>query len=156
MTKLNLTIDPAANVIHMTREFDAPAALVFKAFTDPALLPQWWGPEGMTTVVESMQVKKGGTWRYIQHDAEGNEYAFNGVYHDISAPNRLVYTFEFEGLPGKVLLETTTFEDRDGKTFMTDSLVFQSVEDRDGMMASGMQEGANTSWDRLEALLPTL
>lgn len=156
MNKLTLTTDPASNVILMTREFDAPAALVFKAFTDPELIPQWWGADGLTTLVDKAELKKGGQWRYLQRDTDGNEFICSGVYHDISAPNRLVYTFEYEGLPGKVLLETTTFEDRNGKTFMTDTLAFQSLEDRDGMIASGMEDGANASWDKLEILLKRL
>jgi uncharacterized protein YndB with AHSA1/START domain len=103
-----------------------------------------------------MEVRKGGIWRYIQRDAEGNEYAFNGVYHDIVSPERLVYTFEFEGMPGHVLLETVVFEEQDGKTKLSDISVFQSVEDRDGMLASGMEQGAVETMDRFEELLARL
>ena len=125
-----------------TRTFDAPRDLVFKTMTDPNLVPRWWGPRNHTTKVDEMEVRPGGRWRYVQHDTDGNEAAFHGVYHDVSAPERLVFTFEFEGVPGHVLLETVTLEEVDGKTRLTDQSVFQSVADRDGMVASGMESGA--------------
>jgi uncharacterized protein YndB with AHSA1/START domain len=103
-----------------------------------------------------MEPRMGGIWRYVQHDADGNEYSFRGVYHQVTAPERLVYTFEFEGMPGHILLETITLENHNGKTKVIDSSVFQSVEDRDGMIQSGMESGAAESWDRLEKLLKTL
>jgi len=156
MTKLNVTAQPGSHEVVLTREFNAPRDLVFKAFTDPALVPQWWGPHEVTTIVDQMDVKHGGVWRYVQRDAQGNEYAFRGVYHDVTAPERLVYTFEFEPMPGHILLETVTFEEQDGKTRMIDHSVFQSVADRDGMISMGMEGGAAESWDRLEALLETL
>jgi uncharacterized protein YndB with AHSA1/START domain len=92
---------------------------------------------------------------HTSSDANGNENGFRGVYHQISAPERMVYTFEWEGLPGHILLETVTLEDRNGKTTVIDSSVFQSVEDRDGMIQSGMEDGANETWDRFEELLKT-
>jgi uncharacterized protein YndB with AHSA1/START domain len=156
MTNLKVIAEPGSHAIHMSREFAAPRALVFKTFTDPALIPQWWGPSSVTTVVDRMEVKKGGVWRYLQRDAEGNEYGFHGVYHEIASPDRLVYTFEFEGMPGHVLLETITFEEQDGRTTMIDLAVYQSVEDRDAMIQSGMESGAAESWDRFEALLKAL
>ncbi|MCA9904324.1 MAG: SRPBCC family protein [Anaerolineae bacterium] len=156
MASLNLVAEPGMHSIVMSRTFDAPRALVFKAFTDPALLPKWWGPRYLTTAVDAMDVRFGGVWRYIQRDADGNEYRFRGVFHDIVAPERLAFTFEFEGMPGHVLLETVTFEERDGKTLVTDTSVFQSVDDRDGMLQSGMEGGASDSWDRMAELLVTL
>ena len=102
-----------------------------------------------------MEVRIGGIWRYIQRDEDGNEYAFRGVYHDIAAPERLVYTFEFEGMPGHVVLETVTLTEQNGKTIMTDTSLFQSVDARDGMIESGMEQGSSESWERLEALLIT-
>lgn len=156
MVKLNLVAEPGKHDIHMSREFDAPRELVFKAFTDPALISQWWGPRSLTTLVDRMEVKPGGSWRYVQHEADGSEYGFHGVYHDVSSPERLIFTFEFEGLPGHVLLETVTFEERNGKTLMKDLTVFQSVEDRDGMIQAGMEGGAEESWDRLAELIRTM
>jgi uncharacterized protein YndB with AHSA1/START domain len=124
--------------------------------TDPTLIPRWWGSNGYTTTVDKMEVRMGGIWRYVSRDADGNEFAFRGVYHQIMPPERLVYTFEWEGMPGHILLETVTFEERGGKTTVTDSSVFQSVEDRDGMIQQGMEDGANETWDRFDELLKTL
>jgi uncharacterized protein YndB with AHSA1/START domain len=154
MAKINLVAEPGSHAIVMTRDFDAPRELVFRALTDPALVSRWWGgPGNSTTIVDQMDVRKGGIWRYVERDADGNEYAFNGVYHEITAPERIVYTFEFEGMPGHVLLETVSLEEHDGKTTVTDLSVFQSIEDRDGMIQSGMESGANDSWDRLDELV---
>jgi len=100
-----------------------------------------------------MDLRPGGRWRYVQRDPQGNEHAFHGVYHDIAAPERLVFTFEYEGVPGHVVLETLTLEELDGKTRLTDQSVFQSVADRDGMVQSGMESGATEMMDRLEELL---
>jgi len=144
---------PSDQEVVITRIFDAPRELVFKASTDPNLIPQWWGPKRYTTTVEKMDVKPGGVWRFIQHDQDGNKYAFNGVYREISPPEREVHTFEFEGMPGHVMLETSMFEEFEGKTKLTVTDLFQTVEDRDGMFNSGMKEGATESMDRLEELL---
>jgi uncharacterized protein YndB with AHSA1/START domain len=100
-----------------------------------------------------MDVRPGGTWRYVQRDADGNEFGFHGVYHTVVPAEQIVYTFEFEGMPGHVLLETVTFEEQDGQTKMTDSLVFQSVADRDGMLHTGMEDGSAESMDRFDELL---
>ena len=156
MPKLNVVAEPGMHSIVMTREFNAPRDLVFKAFTDPKLIPQWWGPSQYSTLVDKMEVKKGGIWRYVQRGADGNEYGFNGVYHEITSPERIVFTFEFEGMPGHVLLETVTFEERGGKTMMRDLSVFQSIEDRDGMLQSGMEGGASESWDRFDEVLKAM
>jgi uncharacterized protein YndB with AHSA1/START domain len=104
-----------------------------------------------------MEARAGGRWRYIQRDQQGNEFAFHGVYHSITAPERVIDTFEFEGMPGHVILETMSLEAlADGKTRVTVSSVFQSVADRDGMLSSGMEQGSNESYDRLDELLQTL
>lgn len=156
MTKANLVAEPGKHEITMTREFNAPRELVFKAFIDPELVARWWGQDSATTIVDQMDVKMGGIWRYVQRGADGSEYGFRGVYHEVTSPERMVYTFEFEGMPGHILLETVTLEERNGKTQVTDSSVFQSVADRDGMLQSGMEGGANESWDRLDRLLKTM
>jgi len=153
MTKTNIIAEPGKQEIVMTRVFDAPRELVFKAYTDPKLIPQWWGPKDHTTTVDKLDVRPGGMWRFVQRGPDGNEYAFKGVYHESLPPERLVYTFEFELMPGHVLLETVTFEEHDGKTKVTVTSVFQTVEDRDGMVKSGMEEGAVETWDRLAELL---
>lgn len=159
MTKHNqttITAEPGKQEILITREFDAPRELVFKAFTDPKLLPQWWGPRYLSTIVDKMDVKHGGQWRFINRDAEGNEFAFHGVYHQVLAPECIIDTFEFEGLPetGHVTLETLKLEELPGGgTRLTSQSVFQSVADRDGALQSGMQEGINDTYNRLTELL---
>lgn len=153
MTKAVVTVEPARHDIVLTRVFDAPRELVFKTYTDPELIPRWWGPRNLTTTVERMDVRPGGSWRFVQRDAEGHEFAFHGLYHEVSPPERIVDTFEFEGMPGHVALETTTLEDLGGRTRLTTITVFQTIEDRNGMVASGMEQGATESMDRLEELL---
>jgi uncharacterized protein YndB with AHSA1/START domain len=140
----------------ITRVFDAPRDLVFRAYTDRNLMPQWWGPRRFTTTIGKMDVKPGGLWRCVQRDAAGNEYAFHGVYHEVRSPERIVDTFEFEGMPGHVSLETCTLEEINGKTKMTGRSVYQTIEDRDNMLRSGMEEGVFESMDRLEELLTKL
>jgi uncharacterized protein YndB with AHSA1/START domain len=153
MNETHFIVEPGKQDITITRVFDAPRELVFKAFTDPELLPQWWGPKRYTTTVDRMEVRTGGIWRYLQRDSAGNEFAFHGVYHAAISPERLVYTFEFEGMPGHISLETVTLQDQAGKTLLTNQTVFQSVADRDGMYQSGMKEGASESMDRIAGLL---
>ena len=153
MGKLQLIAEPGKQEIIIRRTFDAPRELVFKAFTDPKLIPQWWGPRIYTTSIDKMEVRPGGIWRFVQRDADGNVSAFHGVFHSIDAPEGLVYTFEYEGMPGHVLLETITLEEQDGMTAMTDQSVFQSVADRDGMLSSGMEAGYEDTLDRLTELL---
>jgi len=157
--KTTVTAEPGNLEVVIMREFDAPRELVFKAITDPELLPQWWGPRYLTTEVDMMNVRPGGQWRFIQRDAQGNAYAFHGVYHEILAPERIIDTFEFEGLPetGHVALETMNLEELPGgRTRLTTQSVFQSLADRDGMLQSGMESGLNDSHDRLSELLEQL
>jgi len=157
MTKSNTIVEPGKHEIIMTRVFNAPRELVFKVMTDPALIPQWWGPRNYTTIVDKMDVQAGGLWRYIQRNQQGDEFAFHGVYHSITPSERVIDTFEFEGMPGHVILETMTMEsEADDKTKVTVSSVFQSVADRDGMLSSGMEAGANESYDRLDHLLASM
>jgi uncharacterized protein YndB with AHSA1/START domain len=151
-----ITSKPGKQEILIMREFDAPRELVFKAFTDPKLYTQWLGPRRYTMTLETFEPRNGGTWRYIHKDTDGNEYAFHGVYHEVAAPERIVDTFEFEGLPekGHVSLETARFEALPrNRTRLTSQAVFQSVADRDGMLQSGMEKGVNEGYDRLDELL---
>lgn len=111
---------------------------------------------GFETTLEKFESKNGGSWRYIQRDEKGNEFAFHGVNHEVLPPERIIGTFEYEGLheTGHVILETAKFDVLpDNRTKVTSQSVFQSVEDRDGMMQSGMEEGVNDSYDRLDELL---
>ena len=153
MTETVITAEPGMPLITITREFDAPRDLVFRAHVDPELLVQWLGPRDLTTTIDRYDARDGGTWRYVQKDADGNEYGFHGVFHGTPSPEAIVQTFEFEGVPGHVMLDTTTLEQRDGRTLMRTVSSFQSVEDRDGMIASGMERGVRDSGDRLEELL---
>ena len=153
MAKTNIVAEPGKQEIVITRLFNAPRDLVFKTCTDPNLIPQWWGPRRFTTIVDKMELRPGGEWRYINRDTDGNEYAFHGFYHEIVSPERIVQTFEYEGAPGHVSLETSRLEERDGKTLMTNTAVYQSVEARDAMIQSGMEEGARELMDRLAELV---
>lgn len=151
MTSQNQTklTKPTDRKYAMTRVFNAPRELVFKAYTDPDIIPHWWGQRGSTTTVDTMDVTPGGQWRYVQREADGTKYAFRGEYREITAPERLVNTFEFEPMPDHVVVDTATFEDLDGTTKLTVPSLFDSMEDRDGMLDSGMEAGANESWDLL-------
>ena len=154
--KTTILAEPGKQEIRITREFDAPRELVFKAITNPELIPQWWGPRYLSTQVEKIDVRPGGQWRFINRDAEGKAYAFHGVYHEILAPERIIDTFEFEGLPetGHVSLETLTLEELPGgRTRLTSQSVFQSVADRDSTLQSGMAEGVEDTYNRLAELL---
>jgi uncharacterized protein YndB with AHSA1/START domain len=153
MSTLEVTVPPDSQTITLVRDIDAPRKLVFDTMMDPALVPQWWGPARLTTTVEVMEPRAGGSWRYVQKDSDGTEYGFHGVYHDVAPGERVVQTFEFEGMPGHVSLETMTLEDLDRRTRVTSVSVFQSKQDRDGMAASGMETGAAETYDRLEALI---
>ena len=153
-SKLSL---PSDREIVGSRIMDAPPELVFKAYTDPDLIPRWWGPRRYATTVDKMDLRPGGVWRFVHRAADGGEYAFNGVYREIVPPKRLVYTFNYEGAPGHEAVETVTFEEAEGgKTRMTDHLLFETREERDGMLNSGMEEGAAETIDRLVELLREL
>jgi uncharacterized protein YndB with AHSA1/START domain len=143
--------------VALTRIFDAPRELVFKAHTDPDLIPHWWGLRSNTTIVEEMDVRPGGVWWFIQRDAAGYEFAFHGEYREVVSPERLVNTFEFEGVPGHIILDTSIFEELpDGKTQLTATSLFATIADRDGMLNSGMESGSNEARDRLAELLARL
>jgi uncharacterized protein YndB with AHSA1/START domain len=147
---------PSDREIRMSRVFDAPRELVFQAHIDPVHTPHWWGQRNSTTIVDTLDARPGGAWRFIQRDPDGNEYAFRGEFREVVPPERLVYTFEFEGMPGHIVVDTITFTEQDGKTTVTSTSLFESVADRDGMLESGMESGATESWDRLAELLESL
>lgn len=153
MPKVKFFIEPGKQEILSSCEFDAPRELVYRLYTDPALMPQWWGPSYLTTEVEVIEVRPGGRWRVVQRAPDGGEHPFNGVYHLVKAPEKLIYTFEYEGEPEHVMLNTVTFEEKDGKTLLLEQSVFQSVADRDGMAATDMESGARESMERLEKLI---
>ena len=156
--KTTITAEPGKQELFITREFDAPCDLVYKAHTDPDLFVQWVGPHGLTMHLETFEPVSGGRWRFLHKDADNNEYWFHGVFHEVS-PERIIQTFEFEGLPesGHVSLETMTLEALpNGRTRLTAQSVYLTVADRDGMVQSGTETGVNEGYDRLDQLLETV
>ena len=150
-----ITGEPGKQETWIEREFDAPRELVFKVMMDPELIAQWWGPKQYTTEVDKVDMRSGGEWRYV-HNANGIKTGFHGVYHEVLPPERVIDTFEWEGLPekGHVILETMRLSELPGnRTKLTVQQVFQSVQDRDGMLQSGQKEGLKESYERLDELL---
>lgn len=156
-TKTSMFTLPSDREIAGTRVLDAPPDLVYKAYTDPEAISQWWGPSRYITTVDKLDVRPGGAWRFIQRAADGGEHIFSGVFREVVPGKRLVYTFNYEAMPGHEAVETVTLEPAaGGKTTVTDNMLFQNREDRDGMIQSGMEEGAAESQERLIALLKKL
>ncbi|HEY0345164.1 MAG TPA: SRPBCC family protein [Solirubrobacteraceae bacterium] len=147
---------PADREIHIERVFDAPRDRVFAVYTDPRLIPEWWGPRDTTTVVDEMDVRPGGSWRFVMRSADGSESGFRGVYREVTPPERIVQTFEWEGMPGHISVETATFEDLGDRTKVTTVSLFHTTEERDGMLGSGMEGGLNETYARLDELLARL
>jgi uncharacterized protein YndB with AHSA1/START domain len=155
--KTTVTAEPGKQELFIIREFDAPRDLVFKAHTDPELYVKWVGPREMTMTIEKWESRDGGSYKFT-HERDGHKYAFFGVNHEISKPERIIGTFEFDGLPerGHVILGTTRFEELPGdRTRLVHQSVFQSVADRDGMIQSGMERGVNDGYEKLDELLKT-
>jgi len=143
---------PTDREIHIERVFDAPRDRVWRAFTERDQITQWWG-RGNKLVVEKMEVERGGHWRFVEHSADG-VHGFEGRYREVTPPDRLVYTFEWDGMPGHVAVDTTIFEDLgDGRTKIVSTSIFHTTEERDGMLYSGMEQGLNQSYAALDELL---
>jgi len=153
--KLEVTT-PSDREIASTRIFDAPRELVFEAHSSCEHMSNWWGPRRYEVGSCEMDFRPGGTWRIVHKGSEGEIAAFRGEFREIVRPERIVWTFEWEGMPGHVSVQTATFEEHDGKTVLTATVVFDSVEDRDGMLQSGMEEGAAETYDRLDEYLEVL
>ena len=153
--KLSVTT-PSDREIVMTRVFDAPRDLVFEAHSSGEHLRHWWGPRRYEIKSCELDFRPGGAWRIVHRGSEGDEYVFHGEYREIVRPERIVWTFEWEGMPGHVSVETMTLEEDDGKTTFTSTSVYDSIEDRDGMLAGGAEEGAAESMDRLDEYLEVL
>jgi uncharacterized protein YndB with AHSA1/START domain len=143
---------PSDREIRVERVFDAPRERVFALWTDPDLIPEWWGPRGTTTVVDQADVRPGGAWRFVV-TSKGVEQGFHGTYREIVVPERVVQTFEWEGLPGHVSVETAVFEDLGERTKVITTSRFDTTEDRDGMLGSGMESGMNDTYARFDELL---
>lgn len=154
MSTTEITAAPGVQTVTMTRSFDAPRDLVYRCWADPRLLERWMGPRSLSMEVETWEIDRSGPWRFVNRDAEGTEYGFHGSFHGTSSPeNGITWTFEFEGVPGHVALEHMSFTEADGRTTITTHSVFQSVEDRDGMLASGMEVGVEEGFEKLDELL---
>jgi uncharacterized protein YndB with AHSA1/START domain len=156
MATTKITAEPGVPYIDFEREFAAPRDVLFRAHTEPDLLVQWLGPRRLTMIVDRYDVRDGGTWRYIHRDTDGTDYGFHGVFHGTPSPDGIVQTFEFEGAPGHVSLDSIKFEERDGRTVVHGRSVFQSLEARDAMVQAGMETGLTEGYDRLDELLARL
>jgi uncharacterized protein YndB with AHSA1/START domain len=151
MTKATITT-PGDREIRIERIFNAPRDRVWKAMTDPKLVAQWWG-RGNKLVVERLEVERGGHWRFVEHAPEGIN-GFEGRFREVTPPSRVVQTFEWDGMPGHVIVETATLEDLgDGRTRLVQVSLFHTTEERDGFRQSGMEGGMNESYAALDRLL---
>jgi uncharacterized protein YndB with AHSA1/START domain len=155
MGTTKITAPAGIPFIDIEREFAAPRALVYQAYADPELLKQWLGPRKYVMEVEVWEPRDGGRWRFIHRDAE-NAYGFHGVFHGPQSVDGMLQTFEFEGAPGHVSLDALQFIERDGRTLVKNHSVYQSIEARNAMIESGMEEGMKDGFDRLDELLERL
>lgn len=153
--KTEIIAEPGKQELFIIREFDAPRELLYRAHTDPEIYVKWVGPKEMKMTVEKLDARDGGSYKFT-HERDGHKYAFHGVYHEALAPERIIGTFEFDGLPekGHVILGTTKFEDLPGgRSRLVHQSVFQSVSDRDGMIQSGMERGVSDGYEKLDEIL---
>jgi uncharacterized protein YndB with AHSA1/START domain len=152
---VSVVTTPADREIRVERIFDAPRDRVWRAYTDPKLVAQWWG-RGNKLDIEKMEVKRGGHWRFVEH-SEGQTHGFEGRYREVTPPERIVQTFEWDGMPGHTVLETAEFIDLDdGRTKVVSTSLFFTTDERDGMLSSGMEQGMNQSFAALDRLLATM
>jgi uncharacterized protein YndB with AHSA1/START domain len=156
MATTKITATPGLPYIEISREFAGTRDLLFRAHTDPELMVQWLGPRRLAMRVDRMELHDGGTWRYVHTDADGTEYGFHGVFHGTPSPDGIVQTFEFEGAPGHVSLDSLIFDEQDGLTVIHAKSVHQSVEARDAVLASGMEGGLTEGYQRLDELIARL
>jgi uncharacterized protein YndB with AHSA1/START domain len=147
---------PGPREIVTERVFAAPRERVWSAWTDPALIVRWWGLRESETRVDELDLRPGGSWRFVELKDDGSEAAFRGVYREVSPPQRLVYTFEYEGWPGKVLVDTVELEELDGATKVVVHSLFHTTEERDGMIEAGMEKGLVQGYEALDELFAEL
>jgi uncharacterized protein YndB with AHSA1/START domain len=153
-TRATLTT-PSDREIRLERIFNAPRERVWRAMTDPALVAQWWG-RGNRLDIERHEPVPGGHWRYVEHSDHG-VHGFEGRYREVVPPERCVRTFEWDGMPGHVIIETATLEDLgDGRTRLVNVSLFHTTMERDGMLGSGMEGGANESYAALDRVLAAM
>jgi uncharacterized protein YndB with AHSA1/START domain len=156
LTTTRIVAAPGVPQIEVTREFEAPPELLLRAHIEPELIVRWLGPRRLTVTVDHLDARHGGMWRHTHRDADGGAYVLHGLYHGTPSVDGIVQTYEAEAQPGHVFLCTTTFEARGGGTLLRQNTVFQSVEDRDGYVEAGMDEGVHQSMDRLADLVARL
>ena len=142
--------EPGSQEVTTSAVLDAPIESIWRAYVEPDLFVRWWGPAELSSKVDRWEPVTGGSWRVVHVDQDGTEYAFRGVFHEVVPGERLVLTFEYEGMPGHVCLETHTLEALDDGTKVTQHAVFQSVADRDGMKESGMEQHAPVAMAQLQ------
>jgi uncharacterized protein YndB with AHSA1/START domain len=149
---------PSDREIRLTRVFDAPRRLVFDAMSKPEHITQWWGRlgEGYSVPVCEVDLRAGGRWRFVNRTPKGELVAFYGVYREVAPPDRMVFTEIFEPFPDAESVVTAVFTDENGKTRLTVTALYPSVEVRDMVLKSGMEKGAATSYDRLEEVVARL
>jgi uncharacterized protein YndB with AHSA1/START domain len=153
-TRTATVTTPNDREIHIEREFDAPRDRVFALWTDPELIPQWWGPRGTTAEVVEMDVRTGGDWRFVAHNSDGSQTGFRGTFREVTPPERIAQTFEWDGMPGYVSVDIAEFIDLgDGRTKLVVTSLFHTNEERDGMLGSGMEGGMNETYQRFDELL---
>lgn len=155
MPNMKFTAEPGKQEVITERQFDAPRAKVWQYFSDPDKLKLWWGGKAFKTRIEKFEPHPGGSWHFVQTTPDGQEFGFHGVIHDMTAPERAIQTFEFDGLPerGHVNLDTMTLTEHNGRTTVRIVTVFQSLADRDGMVGAGMSKGIEEGYNVLEDLL---
>lgn len=138
--------------LQVERIFDAPRERVWRSMTDAKLLAQWWG-RGNRLTVETLEVKRGGHWRFVEHTSHG-DHGFEGRFREVAPPERLSMTFDWDGMPGHVVVNTMTLHDLgDGRTKLVSTSLFSSRDERDGMLKSGMEGGMNESYAALDRVL---
>ena len=147
---------PSDTEIQMTRVFDAPRDLVFEAHTSAEHMSKWWGPRKYEVISAHYDFRPGGKWRIVHRGPDGDEHGFRGEFREIAPPERIVWTFEYEGAPGQIAVEAMTLTEEGGRTKITVVSDAGSKEARDAVLESGMQEGAAETYERLEEYLQTL
>jgi uncharacterized protein YndB with AHSA1/START domain len=148
-----ITANPGDQIVDIERIIAAPVAQVYRAYSEPNLIAEWMGPRGFVMDASTFDLRRGGEWAFVHRSPEGESFAFHGSYHDVQPRESITQTFEYEGAPGHVSLERVTFEDLGETTRVRVHAVYQSVEDRDAMIASGMERGVVEGYERMEELL---
>ncbi len=154
--KTTITATPGGQEVTIERVFDAPVAKVWRAYTEPELYIQWMGPHGLVGKIDAWEMKPGGKYGYTHTDDKGNSFSFVGYRHEVKPMESIVETFEWLGAPGHISLNSAKFEDMGDKTKVVATAVFQTPEDRDGMIQSGMERGIVEGQERLDTLLAKL